>query len=90
MTTFPQFVRRQNRDSSIDSICTKCFLTIASVTTSEKDLAAHEEKHICDPYGEFVRMHAGSQNRTYGATVSMPICKGIDWPRYLWPSFTYA
>jgi hypothetical protein len=68
MTTFPQFVRRRNRDSSIDSICTKCFLTIASVTTNEDDLAAHEEKHICDPYEGFSRMHADSQNRTNGAT----------------------
>ena len=66
MTTYPQFVKRRNRDSSIDSICTKCFLTIASVTTSEDDLAAREEKHICDPYEVLGRMHADSQNRTYG------------------------
>jgi len=48
----PAFVRRQNKNSLIDSICTKCFLTIASAG-SEEELVAHEEKHVCDPYGEF-------------------------------------
>jgi hypothetical protein len=66
MTTVPQFARRRNRDSSIDSICTKCFLTIASVTTSEEDLAAYEKKHICEDYGELGRVHADSPNRTNG------------------------
>ena len=68
MTTFPPFVRRRNRDSSIDSICTKCFQTIASVTTTEDGLDAHEENHLCAPYEQLVRIHADSQNRTYGAT----------------------
>ena len=52
VTIFPTFVRRRNRDSSVDSICTRCFQTIASVD-SDEELATHEEKHICDPYGEF-------------------------------------
>jgi hypothetical protein len=52
MTTSTSFIRRRNKNSSIDSICTKCFLTIASVG-SEEELVAHEEKHVCNPYGEF-------------------------------------
>lgn len=52
MATYPKFARRRNQDSSIDSICTQCFQTIASAD-NEGDLLQHEEKHICDPYGEF-------------------------------------
>ena len=48
----PRFARRPNRDSTIDSICTSCFQTIASATRLE-ELAFDEEKHVCDPYGEF-------------------------------------
>jgi hypothetical protein len=65
MTTIPPFARRRNKDSSIDSICTKCFQTIASLAC-EDDLAAHEQKHICDPLGEFVSWRAYSPNRTDG------------------------
>jgi len=48
MTTFVSFARRQNHDSSIDSICTKCYQTIASAD-SAGELVAHEESHVCDP-----------------------------------------
>ena len=63
MTTRPPFARRLNRDASIDSICTKCYQTIASVAY-EDDLAAHEHKHFCEPLGEFISWHVDSQNRT--------------------------
>jgi hypothetical protein len=52
MTTFISFARRQNHDASIDSICTKCYQTIASAD-SPRDLEAHEQAHRCDPNGEF-------------------------------------
>jgi hypothetical protein len=48
MTTFVSFARRQNHDSSIDSICTKCYQTIASSDNAD-ELAAREENHQCDP-----------------------------------------
>jgi hypothetical protein len=48
MATYPKFARRRNRDSSIDSICTLCFQTIASADR-EEDLVHREEVHICDP-----------------------------------------
>jgi len=51
MATYPKFARRRNRDSSIDSICTQCFQTIASADR-EEDLALHEEKHICEPQSD--------------------------------------
>ena len=47
-----QFVRRRNPDTSIDSICTRCVQTIASAAC-EAELATREQKHICDPNGEF-------------------------------------
>jgi hypothetical protein len=62
MATFPPFAWRRNRDSSIDSICTNCFQTIASAACVD-DLAAHEQEHVCDPFGEIVSRHAESQNR---------------------------
>ena len=64
MTTFPAFVRRRNSNSSFDSICTKCFRTIASAG-SEDELSAHEGKHVCDPYGEFSDMCFNSDLRTH-------------------------
>ena len=62
MTAFPLFARRLNKDSSIDSICTKCFQTIATLAC-EDDLAEPEQKHICDPLGEFCSWGAYSPNR---------------------------
>jgi hypothetical protein len=64
MTTFPKFARRRNKDSSIDSICTKCFVTIASMD-SEEELVAPEEIHVCDPFGGFSDMYFDSDTRTH-------------------------
>ena len=57
MTYIIPFTRRWNRDSSIDSICTKCFRTIAS-SNSEDELADRENKHVCHPNGECIRADA--------------------------------
>jgi hypothetical protein len=65
MTTFPSFARRRNQNSSIDSICTKCFLTIASAG-AEEELAAHEENHVCDPFGKFGSMRFDPESRAHG------------------------
>jgi hypothetical protein len=58
------FVRRSNEDSTIDSICTKCFQTVAS-GKSVFDLIRAEEAHTCVPlslrqrdYWECQRMSA--------------------------------
>jgi hypothetical protein len=71
MTTFPPFARRRNKNSSIDSICTKCFLTIASAS-SEEELVAHEEKHVCDPFGEFSHMYFNGDERAHGLRPPQP------------------
>jgi hypothetical protein len=47
MTSFASFARRQNRDSSIDSICTKCYQTVASAQ-SESELAIADQSHVCN------------------------------------------
>ena len=40
------FTRRQNYDSTVDSICMNCFLTVAR--GSEATLEDAEQKHDCD------------------------------------------
>jgi hypothetical protein len=65
MTIFPPFAKRRNWNSSIDSICTKCFVTVASAG-SEAELVAHEEKHVCDPYGQFGSMWFDPDSRSHG------------------------
>ena len=42
-----QFVHRQNRDNTIDSICRSCFATVATAMW-EADLDAAEIDHSCD------------------------------------------
>jgi hypothetical protein len=64
MTPLPLFARRRNKDLSIDSICTSCFLTIATVRGEGGDyLTSQEQKHICDPYGEFTSAIPDSEIR---------------------------
>jgi hypothetical protein len=42
----PQFVRRRNRDGTVDSICTLCFMTAAK---AEREAELHEMEafHRC-------------------------------------------
>lgn len=56
MTSFISFARRRNADRSIDSICTRCYQTIAS-GTSEAGLEGAERAHTCDPNGEYSIVH---------------------------------
>jgi hypothetical protein len=54
MTSLVSFARRQNHDSSIDSICTTCYQTIASAeSATEVALSSAEQNHVCSPHGEF-------------------------------------
>lgn len=43
----PPFTHRHNKNLSHDSICTRCFMTVATSVT-EEDLTPHEEAHVCD------------------------------------------
>jgi len=43
-----QFPHRINRDGTIDSICSRCYVTIGTSTT-EADLARLEAAHFCEP-----------------------------------------
>ena len=46
------FAQRQNRDSSVDSICTRCYQTVGSAGNAA-GLENAEHRHRCDPNGEF-------------------------------------
>lgn len=54
----PHFAHRQNEDNSLDSICTRCFATIASAE-NEGELTSNESIHKCDPE----RLYRASQGR---------------------------
>ncbi|HEV2133743.1 MAG TPA: hypothetical protein VGR47_05720 [Terracidiphilus sp.] len=43
------FVRRANTSGTTDSICTRCYATVASAMW-EIDLDRAERAHICDPH----------------------------------------
>lgn len=45
----PSFPHRRNADESYDSICAKCFVTVANVQ-NEWELARHESAHNCNPW----------------------------------------
>jgi hypothetical protein len=51
MNTFLGFVHRINADSTVDSICMKCFQTV-TVGKSELDLVRAEQVHSCAPLYE--------------------------------------
>ena len=48
MISLSPFARRINPDSTQDSICTTCFLTICRESLSESELLAAERRHKCD------------------------------------------
>ena len=59
MTISTSFARRHNHNSTIDSICTTCYQTIAS-GENETSLDTPENEHCCDPNGEYCISHPGS------------------------------
>ena len=48
MISLAPFVRRTNPDSTQDSICTTCFLTVCLESVSESELLAAEQRHNCN------------------------------------------
>ncbi len=64
MTALTPYAHRRNPDTTIDSICTTCFQTIAS-EDSEGKLIAHEERHSCDPYWQSSRASFDTRQSTY-------------------------
>lgn len=47
-TDSSQFVHRPNHDGTFDSICVRCFVTVAT-KFNEGDLEPSELNHDCDP-----------------------------------------
>ena len=64
MTPLTSFAHRLNPDKSIDSICTKCFQTIASEECESK-LIVHEERHSCDLNWQLTRAHFDSRQSSF-------------------------
>ncbi len=46
-STLRTFPHRLNWDGSYDSICLKCFATVAT-TRTESELTAHDKNHACN------------------------------------------
>jgi hypothetical protein len=68
MTSFISFARRRNQDSTIDSICTKCYQTIAS-GINDSSLTSAEESHLCDLNAEMDRREEISRQH-HGSGIS--------------------
>jgi hypothetical protein len=62
--TTDRFVRRGNRDSTSDSICTRCLRTVETGKDDQR-LTSAEEKHICDAFDEFYMHSIDSQRGTF-------------------------
>jgi hypothetical protein len=48
----PSFPHRHNSDGSHDSICTVCYVTVAT-SQNELELASHESVHVCQPVNPY-------------------------------------
>ena len=46
--TRPVFAHRQNKEGTVDSICMKCFATVA-LSLREAEIEQREQGHRCDP-----------------------------------------
>lgn len=47
--SIPNFIHRKNCDSTFDSFCRSCFVTVAT-TKSETELEGGERGHVCNPW----------------------------------------
>lgn len=52
------FAHRHNSDGSYDSICSRCYATVASAG-NERALSRSESAHVCDPMALYLA-HQGS------------------------------
>lgn len=57
MQVIGDFARRENSDSTVDLICTRCFQTIAH-GSNEKAFEDARKNHKCDPLSEQHRRFA--------------------------------
>lgn len=57
------YAHRHNSDGSYDSICTKCYSTVATAE-SEGSLASSESAHICQPSALYLANQGSIPERT--------------------------
>jgi hypothetical protein len=48
MTSFISFARKRKQDSTFDSVCTRCYETVAT-GKNEANVAEAEQAHFCEP-----------------------------------------
>ena len=67
---FLLFAHRNNPDGTCDTICSRCFQTIATVR-DEAELPRIESQHVCDPTSlgkiraiEFSKTHVGYEQKS--------------------------
>ena len=68
----PSFPHRRNTDGTHDSICTRCFVTVATVV-NESELTGHESAHVCKPMNLY-RFREG-ESTLYEASLRFPHCR---------------
>jgi hypothetical protein len=60
----PFYPHRQNRDGSFDSICLRCFATVANAKNVD-ELHTYEKDHVCDEAA--VAQRSGNRKRQLNA-----------------------
>jgi hypothetical protein len=58
MAALGPFVYRENRDKTVDAICTRCYRTIAK-GASVMELQAAEMNHVCEKEFELYQFRQG-------------------------------
>jgi hypothetical protein len=79
MMKMSKFFHRKNRDSTIDSICTQCFMTIAT-GNSHDDLIGAEVAHDCTPLT--LRKHWESSTGADAANCPQAVNEGGKLPAH--------
>jgi hypothetical protein len=78
-----RYVHLPNKDGSVDSMCSVCFATVASVR-DEAELAQYERTHVCNPFwshlagkhlvGKTTTLHDTKPSEARLRCVSIPCC----------------
>ena len=58
-----RFPHRRNRNGTFDSICPRCFHTVAT-RTDERELSRDEHRHICDDWNMDLDRLAETKSRS--------------------------
>jgi hypothetical protein len=68
-----RYVHLPNKDGSVDSMCSVCFTTVASVR-DEVELAQYERTHVCNPFWSHLAGKHSVGTKTLHATKPSEAC----------------